>query len=513
MNGRTLWAVARADLAERTRRYSFLATLAGTAYFGYLIHAGYVHLTLAGQRGVLNSAWVGTLTALCLGFVLPLIGFYLVKDAIDRDRRTGVGEILATTVMSRTVYTCGKALSNFLYLGAVVVVLAVAGVLVQRLSGEAARFEPGAFLVPLAGLAVPPLALVAALAVLFESVRWLRGALGDIIYFMLWNALLVAAIASPYLDLVGYRLVRDSLAQALGIPSGAPAVMTLNIGGREPAQGVFLWHGISWTGDAIAGRLAVVIAAIVLALAAGQLFGRFDPDREGQRAPAAQPARRGRRLPGRLASWSWAPRSPFLALVFAELRLMFAGRGGWWLLVAVGLVVAQLFAPFAVVRTWIHPFAWIWPLALWSEIGARERRHGTEALVFASPNSLAFQTAALWCAGFLLAAATGAGVGLRAFAALPMAPERGGPALLAWLVGCLFIPGLALALGTWSGGSRLFEIVYLLLWYLGPVNGVHELDYMGVHPGAGAGRLATFALLAVLLPAVGFAGRAWQARR
>jgi len=52
--------------------------------------------------------------------------------------------------------------------------------------------------------------------------------------------------------------------------------------------------------------------------------------------------------------------------------------------------------------------------------------------------------------------------------------------LLAWAIGALFIPSLALALGTWSGSNRLFEAVYTILWYVGPLNGLSALDYMGV---------------------------------
>ena len=38
------------------------------------------------------------------------------------------------------------------------------------------------------------------------------------------------------------------------------------------------------------------------------------------------------------------------------------------------------------------------------------------------------------------------------------------------LVGAIFVPTLALACGALSGTTRLFEIAYLVLWYLGPMN-------------------------------------------
>ena len=56
--------------------------------------------------------------------------------------------------------------------------------------------------------------------------------------------------------------------------------------------------------------------------------------------------------------------------------------------------------------------------------------------------------------------------------------------LLALGVGLLFIPSLALALGVWTGGSKAFEVVYALFWYLGVLNKVLELDYAGLYTPA-----------------------------
>jgi hypothetical protein len=82
------------------------------------------------------------------------------------------------------------------------------------------------------------------------------------------------------------------------------------------------------------------------------------------------------------------------------------------------------------------------------------------------------QLGPVWVGGFLLTVLAGSGAGLRLLV-------NGEPAFFAWLAGALFIPSLALALGIWSGGSRLFEIVYLLFWYIGPMNKTPALDYMG----------------------------------
>lgn len=42
----------------------------------------------------------------------------------------------------------------------------------------------------------------------------------------------------------------------------------------------------------------------------------------------------------------------------------------------------------------------------------------------------------------------------------------------------LFIP--TLALGVWSGTSKFFEALYVMVWYIGPISGLAIFDYMGL---------------------------------
>ena len=109
---RSIYHLARADFLERTRRYSFLITLGLILFLAYSYvpsrDAGYITLAVDGARGVYNSAWVGSLVAILTGLILPLLGFYLVKNAVARDSQTGVGQIMATTPLTRPVYTLGK---------------------------------------------------------------------------------------------------------------------------------------------------------------------------------------------------------------------------------------------------------------------------------------------------------------------------------------------------------------------------------------------------------------------
>jgi hypothetical protein len=83
--------------------------------------------------------------------------------------------------------------------------------------------------------------------------------------------------------------------------------------------------------------------------------------------------------------------------------------------------------------------------------------------------------------------------------------------LFAWLIGALFIPTLALTFGVWSGSSKLFEIVYTLLWYAGPMHATLQLDFMGSAPGTESTSVPTFYFAcAVAMAAIAILGRKRQ---
>ena len=84
-----------------------------------------------GYRGVYNSAWIGMLMTICCSTFLSLVGFYIVKNSVQRDTDTRVGQILAATPMRKDFYTLAKTLSNFAVLACMVVVLMLAALVMQ----------------------------------------------------------------------------------------------------------------------------------------------------------------------------------------------------------------------------------------------------------------------------------------------------------------------------------------------------------------------------------------------
>ncbi len=526
---RAITAIARADFLERVRRYSFLLTLLFATFLGYAAATGRIMIQLGGHRGVYTSAWVGALVALVTTCWVSLVGFYIVKGGIDRDRQTGVGQVLAATPLSKPTYTLGKFLSNFAVLASMVLVLAVAAVVMQIFVHEDSHLDFFALLSPFVIIALPGMLLTAAAAVLFETLPVLRGGAGNVVWFFAWAFLGVALSAVTgieWLDPLGNMTMASSMkAGAWAHIPGYQGGFAFTIADK-PVQIVqsFRWEGVPWTASQILLRLAWCGVAIVLVLLAAAVFDRFDSARwfgRAQRKAAltatsgafangvatengatatgvvaaapsdffARPAS-AKIAPAQLAALAVGDRSSAFARLFvAELKLAIQGLHWWWYVVAAGLLIAQVTAPLAVARQQLLGTSWLWLVLVWSAMGARETRFGTRALLFSSARILPRQLLACWLAGFVLAVLFGSAAGLRILA------TQGALALLPWIAGAAFLPSLALALGVWSGTSKLFEGILTAMWYIGPINRVSGIDYTGSSNGPEAMHYAVVYLL------------------
>ena len=507
---RVLYHMAKADFLERVRRYSFLLTLGFAGLLASGVYRGDIVLILGKYRGAPNSAWFGAFLAIVATTFLSIVGFYIVKNSIERDEQTHVGRILAATPLSRFAYTGGKTISNFVVLASMVVVLGVGAALLQHAQGSE-TIEWWQLVSPFLLIALPAMATVAALAVLAETIPGLRGGLGNVVYFFFWNALVLTAFIGSAVDFTGLGLYMRSMGDVLRqIDPSYTNSFTLQIGPDKTITQEFQYNGLHWSGVMVMQRLLWVAIAFAIASAAATLFHRFDPAKESQKGkkdedavPDAVSQTRAESVPT-----NWVHLTPLAgagtvsgsltALVKAELRLMMKGVSKWWYLVALALWIVSIATPLRVSRN-LLAVIWIWPLLLWSKMATRETLHQTSALIFSSVQSLARQFPAMWLAGVMVALVTGSGVALR----LLMAADA--PGFAAWLAGALFIPTLALALGAWSGTSKTFEAIYTAWWYTGPGNHIPFIDFMGTT--ARSSQPLPYFLLAATLLLIAFAGR------
>jgi hypothetical protein len=256
----------------------------------------------------------------------------------------------------------------------------------------------------------------------------------------------------------------------------------------------------------------LIALSILLIFIAALFFDRFDPSRSKPRriksnashfAPKIDSTSQTVSTPHLTPLNKAANRFSFFNVLIAELKLLLKGQRWWWYVVMDGIIIACMVNPSAAVREYALPIAWVWPILLWSAIGNREIHNNVQQLTFSSASPLLRQLPAQWLAGFIVTLLVSIGAIIR------FTVDGDTVGLLALLSGAIFIPSLALASGVWSGTSKLFEILYMLIWYLGPLNKLTALDYIGSH---GNGRPEFFIPFSIVLIVLAFTGRARQIR-
>ncbi len=519
---RVIYHLARADFLERVRRYSFLVMLGLAVFLGYQVAIDNVGVQLKEYRGEFNSAWVGSMMSLMTTFFVGWFGFYLVKGSVARDRETGVGQIMATTPLTRPLYTLGKWVSNFSVLLAMVIVLALVSIPIQLLAGENMQIDLIALFEPFVFIALPMMALVAALAVLFETIPFLQGGFGNLAYFFLFIMSLPLSMslseANPAYEPLGIGLLNQSMGAA-ATAQFPDYISGFSLGAPDTITGIFKWAGVDWTMDIILTRFAFFGIAFLLTLISAIFFDRFDPSRTKPRRikntashSALEPASVSQTLSAvHLTPLTLSPlensaanQFSFFNVLLAELKLLLKGQRWWWYAISAALIIACFANDSETMRQVILPITWVWPVLIWSAIGNREIHNNVQQMTFSSASPLWRQLPAQWLAGFIVTLIMASGALVR------LGMDGDSTTLFAVISGSIFIPSLALASGVWSGTSKLFEILYLVIWYIGPLNhAVPELDYIGT---ASNGYPEFFIPFSIALVVVALIGRARQLR-
>lgn len=509
----------KSNLKSQMRSYSFLLVIGISVFADYACvpdaAAGYEIFYIGGVRGIYNSAWLGGLAAMLSTMMLWLFGFSMLRSQISGDVRLKLGPLIASTPVRKIRYIASKAAANFVVLLVIGAVLLVAFMAMQLLRGEDTQLRLMDYMAPFFYLTFPSLFLLSSLTVLFDVFPGLKGVMGNVLFFCLWIAIGVMSIAAPsdWGDLFGINGILKTMAHSAA--KHYPTLSSLEESGSfgyYPTQGpisMFVWEGAAWDHSLILIRLVWIAAGIVGVVLSALLFRRFENSdssskvhpllASGKEKTTSLPLARiehsvslklspavkvkSARLPGR---------------VKAELKLMLKGMSLWWTLPAIALISGPMLITSNSINNWL-PFIMIWPLALWSQLGTRDKHNFTTELILSSSSPLA-KWLTEWLSGVFITLLFSTGTISRFIVEGQMA------SLLAWGTGILFIPTLALALGTLGGSKKLFEVIYLLWWYVGPLNHVPSLDFLGIFKR----NTALYLMLTVLLFIAGITIRLLQ---
>ncbi len=511
-----VWQIARTEMTLRLRRFSTLVMVLLVVVGGFYMvpdpASGMTVISSNEQRVLYNSVAVAIGGGSLATLLISLVGFYLISNSLSRDIRCRMGAILGATPVSNAALLVGKWLGNAGYLLCLVLALIPGGMLVQSLRAEA-PIDPAQYLGIYALIFVPQVLFVSAIALWFESERWLRGRFGDVLYFFLWCSLLSIIIGigedapltmlQSALDLTGMGFLVAQLTQAFGTSQLSIGASTF-----DSSLAPIVLEGFQWS-DAYLRLYALAPSVLLFAVVLWR-FHRYNPDRVKADAATASVGwwhGLNKRLlflrvllqPG----WLLLPRLPrALARVLADVLLTFSATPVWLLILLVGWLLALLVPAEGVGHSLILCLS-AGALAC-AELGMRDRQSGMWAVLAGTPRLaetfLRWKLASALLTMLLFVSISLLRLGLQA-------PAQA----LSLLIGVLFCASAAIAFAVLSQSAKIFAGGYLLLLYLS-LNATKEpmFDFAGINAVAtptvwlGYGGAAAVLLLLTLLV------RRWQ---
>jgi hypothetical protein len=347
--------------------------------------------------------------------------------------------------------------------------------------GEAA-LEPLIFMEQYAIVTPSTIVFISVIAIVFESIPWLSGRVGDVLYFFVYAASLGIVVSmmvrggtglARYFDVSAFGYLMEQTQRTFHTQA-----MSIGASSFDPRKAPLIIDGFHLAGDAWATRLVSTIAPTPLLLVARAFFHRFDPARI--RAAGAKGKRGWMRSFNALAK-------PF-ARVFGAIPVRGAALTDAMMTFAItpftgvaliGITIAALATPKSL------PITFAIAALLISDVATRDRRAGTLSLISASPHLR--ENYVLWkFASSSIVAAL-----------LLIVPLVRNP--ISVIIAILFIAAAATALGVISGNPKTFIVLFLTFWYVvvNDAGKTKSLDFGGFYSTPSMGLMAMYIGIAI----------------
>lgn len=451
----TAFAVARACFADDLLRYwrswgLWVILLVVPIGARYLVDGSAVHIALDQHLLIMTWGTVGVTIGVVASTMLLPVAFLYLRSNVTRRRAWQVEDVAPA---SRLAMVFGHFAADLGVLLAALAFATVAGWILAWHAGQGS-----ADIVQLATatwlIAGPSLVCLVAIRHLLNALPLTRGALGDVVAFFCWMALLAmpAAVAERpssfavnMFDPGGYirpivgRAALQDKAFTVGASPVLPGRVALDVGAGLDAPGY------------VASRIAWLSIGLVLVLLAGLIDRPAGFGRRRARANAARTWLSAKQSVPASAAPAKRARSARSAVLAAEFRLI--GRGVAFPILAVGAGALGLFHDFRHIGS---PAGLVILVFALSAQAGRSEAKGLLRLTATTRISPAFRRAAF----------VAAGIGWAMLIALPNAvvTRSVAPLLLAGATGA-GTAAIAAALAALARSAAAPRMVLLIAWY------------------------------------------------
>ncbi|MBA6258095.1 MULTISPECIES: hypothetical protein [unclassified Colwellia] len=476
-----LWQCILADFKQRTRQQSFVVTLLAMSVLTLLFFPSlddqYQTLVVNGYRGIYNSAWLGICLAMLNVLFLPLICFYLVKNGLELDRQSMTSELIAATPINKLTFLFAKWCTNVLILVSIVMVMLISCILLQLYYGESYQIDLWALAWPQLVFVLPMLLAVASLAIMFETIKWLKNGLGNVVYFFLWTGSIIQSIES--VSGIGAILSQldTEVAERFPLQQGSTHIGVTIVNEVETVN-TFIWQGIEPSISNLLGIIPLLIISLSCFIIAVIFFDRFSQHSLTENKQSSKLVNflntqviSRLDIPFYLLTKHYA----FTRLLRLELKLLLKGHSTYWVMGLLTLNIIQLFISQQLLVNVFLPLSWLWCVLVVSQLGQIEKQANTTELITYSKKSAIQQSLASYSSAWVLLTMASLGSALR-FAAMSE-----WLLIIQLIIAISFTVSLAYFCGAFTGTKRMFEVLYPAIWYMGPIQAALYLDFFGVN--------------------------------
>lgn len=457
-----IWVIAKADFKERTRRFSFLVlcVLSVLAAFLFVPNPDSEMTSIAVDARYFSQAtnwtWIPMASALCTGVLLPVTGFFYLRNSLSLDRKTGIVDLVYTSPVGRVTYLLGKYLSNLLILLCMLLVVSLTAFCMTILQCPGMEIS-AAHCFSYFLCIVPGIFLCAALSLMAEAVPLFQGRIGvwmaGSVYFVVYVVCLSSlfddsqGIIIRLFDMTGFLWLKDSINQSVYNITGKAAQVAMFV----YEEGMIKNHRLpelffaplSFSPGRLFEKISMMVLGIVLCMASSLFMRRYEKN-------------------GKIVSHleKVHKKTNGYGLFMTEFFLTFRSCSAVWLIVMFLLWLSMFFADLETAQDILWILSIAWSCILFSEYGCREKKHNLNMLLPTLFHAYSYQLLIRFIVGASVSLLVSAPVILRTASA----GEFSGAA--AGIIFAFFIPALAIFLGQITGTERLFEIIFLMICYV-----------------------------------------------
>ncbi len=288
MNVPVLKILVLTELRLRLRRISTQVAIAAFVVITWAMipdpRHGMTLMSVGGARVLYTSNAMAFGSATFSSVLMGLGSFYLVRGRVSEDLRSGIANVIAATTITNTQFLTARWLGGVLYMLVIVAALMGTTMILHGLRGEG-PIQPWVYLQTYGILLLPMVVFGVSTALLFDSVPFLMGKAGDVLYFFIWilqlgvmgatQASLTAYFPPLFMfDVSGVGIAIMQMQHLLGTTNISVGVSEFNA-----AAAIFNLPSALWSAQIALMRLVCALLAATPILPAIMYFHRYSPDR------------------------------------------------------------------------------------------------------------------------------------------------------------------------------------------------------------------------------------------